>query len=98
VRRATGILLLVLAAGAYAEELRWGFATADGRPYVHVHAQQLQGGFIYELGMSASQRLGIEAHFVETPNNRIEDFMQRGRIHIICNANPQWMKEPQNFD
>lgn len=89
--------MLALATAAGAEELRWGFATADGMPYVQVQAQQLQGGFLHRLGSAASERLGFQARFVETPNNRIEDFMQRGRIHVICNANPQWMKEPQLF-
>ncbi|MBX9763621.1 MAG: hypothetical protein K2Y24_11420, partial [Pseudomonadaceae bacterium] len=80
-----------------AHELRWGFASADGQPYVEVREHQLLGGFIYELGRVASQRLGYKADFVETPNKRIEEFMHRGRIHVICNNNPQWMKNPERF-
>ena len=96
-RNITAMLLLTLALGASAEELRWGFASADGMPYVEVHEQELRGGFIYRLGNAASQRLGVPARFVETPNKRIEEFMLRGRIHVICNANPQWINEPQRF-
>lgn len=96
-RRATVILLLVMAAGASAEELRWGFATADGMPYVDVHNQALRGGFTYRLGTAAGQRLGVQVGFVETPNKRIEEFLLRGRIHVICNANPQWLEEPKRF-
>lgn len=82
---------------ACADELRWGFATADGMPYVDVHEQQLRGGFIYQLGQQASQGLGYEARFIETPNKRIDEFMQRGRIHVICNSNPQWMDKPERY-
>jgi len=80
-----------------ADELRWGFATADGMPYVDVHDQQLRGGFIYQLGQRVSQQLGYEAGFVETPNKRIDEFMQRGRIHVICNNNPQWIDKPERY-
>lgn len=77
--------------------MRWGFATADGRPYVAVQHQQLQGGFTYLLGKRAGERLGIAVEFVETPNNRVEDFLMRGRIHVICNATPDWIDQPHRF-
>ncbi|PTS84440.1 ABC transporter substrate-binding protein [Pseudomonas sp. HMWF032] len=80
-----------------AEELRWGFASADGMPYVDVKEQQLLGGVIYQLGQLASQKLGFTAAFVETPNKRIDEYMQRGRIHVICNNNPQWMEQPERY-
>lgn len=89
--------LFICAITANAHELRWGFASADGQPYVDVHEHQLRGGFIYDLGQLASQRLGFNAGFVETPNKRIEEFMHRGRIHIICNNNPQWMNKPELY-
>jgi polar amino acid transport system substrate-binding protein len=91
------ILLISCGGWACADELRWGFATADGMPYVDVHEQQLRGGFIYQLGQLASQQLGFDAAFVETPNKRIDEFMQRGRIHVICNSNPQWIDKPERY-
>lgn len=91
------ILLIGFNGWAWAGELRWGFATADGMPYVDVQAQQLRGGIIYKLGRLASQQLGYEAQFVETPNKRIDEFMQRGRIHVICNSNPQWIDKPERY-
>lgn len=90
-------LFFIWSLTASAHELRWGFASADGQPYVEVHEHQLRGGFIYELGQLASKQLGYKAGFVETPNKRIEEFMHRGRIHVICNNNPQWMKNPERF-
>lgn len=96
--RALILALLISSSGwCGAAELRWGFASADGMPYVDVDNQQLRGGFIYQLGQQASQRLGHQARFVETPNKRIDEFMQRGHIHIICNSNPQWVAEPQRY-
>lgn len=80
-----------------AAPLRWGFSSADGMPYVDVHEQQLRGGVIYKLGQMASQELGYNAEFVETPNKRIDEFMQRGRIHVICNSNPQWLDQPERY-
>ncbi len=80
-----------------AEALRWGFSPADGMPYVEVRNHQLLGGFTHRLGNRVGQRLNLEVHFVETPNRRIEEFIQRGRIHLICNANPEWVAEPQRY-
>ena len=91
------MLLIGCSGWACADELRWGFATADGMPYVDVHEQQLRGGVIYKLGQLASQQLGYQAEFVETPNKRIDEFMQRGRIHVICNSNPQWIDKPERY-
>lgn len=91
------MLLIGCNSWACADELRWGFATADGMPYVDVHDQQLRGGVIYKLGQLASQQLGFDAAFVETPNKRIDEFMQRGRIHVICNSNPQWIDNPERY-
>lgn len=91
------MLLISCSSWAWAGELRWGFAPADGMPYVDVHEQQLRGGVIYKLGQLASQQLGFEATFVETPNKRIDEFMQRGRIHMICNNNPHWMENPDRY-
>ena len=96
-RRLITMLLIGCSGWACADELRWGFATADGMPYVDVHEQQLRGGFIYKLGLLASQQLGYKAVFVETPNKRIDEYMQRGRIHVICNSNPQWIDKPERY-
>lgn len=91
------LLLCLLPTPGHADELRWGFASADGMPYVDVQGQQLRGGFIHRLGSRVSQRLGLELHFIETPNKRLEKFIQRGRIHLICNANPDWVAEPDRY-
>lgn len=91
------VLVICNATCCNAEALRWGFATADGMPYVDVIDQQLRGGVIYQLGQQAGQRLGLTVRFVETPNKRIEEFMLRGHIHVICNNNPQWMAEPSRY-
>ncbi|MCG4453644.1 ABC transporter substrate-binding protein [Pseudomonas sp. MMS21-TM103] len=80
-----------------AEALRWGFSPADDMPYVEVRNHQLLGGFTHQLGSRVGQRLNLELQFVETPNRRIEEFIQRGRIHLICNANPEWVAEPQRY-
>lgn len=57
-RRLPFPVLTSCSAWSSAEEIRWGFATADGMPYVEVVAQQLHGGFIYRLGQQASEQPG----------------------------------------
>jgi ABC-type amino acid transport substrate-binding protein len=85
-------LLLVCGGSANAEELRWGFGPLDGMPYVAVEQQQLVGGFTKLLGERVAQRLGLSVRFIEAPNNRLEAFLQEGRIQLICNSNPEWME------
>ncbi|SDG74762.1 ABC-type amino acid transport substrate-binding protein [Pseudomonas benzenivorans] len=91
------VSLSCLSALSSAEELRWGFSSADGMPYVEVKEQQLRGGFTHRLGTRVSQRLGLAPRFIETPNKRLETFIQQGRIHLICNANPEWVAEPHRY-
>jgi ABC-type amino acid transport substrate-binding protein len=91
------VLLACLSAVSSAEELRWGFASTDGMPYVEVKDQQLRGGFTHQLGTQVGQRLGLELRFIDTPNKRLESFIQQGRIHLICNTNPEWVAEPQRY-
>lgn len=95
-----GLLLVLfgcLGTLAQAEELRWGFASADGMPYVDVENQQLRGGFTHRLGTRVGQLMGLDVHFIETPNKRLEMFLQSGRIQLICNANPDWVAEPSRY-
>ncbi|MCY1345749.1 Bacterial extracellular solute-binding protein, family 3 [compost metagenome] len=80
-----------------AEELRWGFGPADGMPYVEVSDHALLGGFIHRLGERIARDLAIPVNFIETPNKRIEESLKNGRIHLICNANPEWMMDPSAY-
>ncbi|WP_324733965.1 hypothetical protein [Pseudomonas paeninsulae] len=80
-----------------AEAVHRGFSPADSLPYAEVHNHQLRGGFTHRLGSRVGQHLSLELHFVETPNRRIEELIQRGRIHLIGNANPEWAAEPQRY-
>lgn len=73
------------------EELRWGFGPADGMPYAQVGDHALLGGFIRHLGERIAKELSVSVSFVETPNKRIEESLKNGRIHVICNSNPEWM-------
>lgn len=74
-----------------AEELRWGFGPADGMPYAQVSDHALLGGFILRLGERIAKDLSVSVSFIETPNKRIEESLKNGRIHLICNSNPEWM-------
>ncbi|MGH8353585.1 MAG: substrate-binding periplasmic protein [Pseudomonas sp.] len=96
-RAVLAVLLGCWAGLSGAAELRWGFGPSDGMPYVEVHDHELQGGFTRLLGERVGQRLGLSVQFIETPNKRLEEFIQRGRIHLICNNNPEWVSQPQRY-
>lgn len=89
--------LLFTCSAASAAELLWGFGPHDGMPYVAVREQQLVGGFTRLLGERVANELNLPVRFIETPNNRLEGFLQDGRIQIICNANPEWMSHPDQL-
>ncbi|WP_349814452.1 substrate-binding periplasmic protein [Metapseudomonas boanensis] len=82
---------------AVAEELHWGFGPAEGMPYVQVSDHALLGGFIRRLGEQVAETLGVTVSFVETPNKRIEESLKNGRIHVICNTNPEWLADAPAF-
>ncbi|MDH4570989.1 amino acid ABC transporter substrate-binding protein [Pseudomonas sp. BN414] len=82
---------------ALSEELRWGFGPADGMPYAQVSDHALLGGFILHLGERIAKDLSIKVSFVETPNKRIEESLKNGRIHLICNSNPEWMVDASAY-
>lgn len=58
-----------------------------------MHDHQLRGGFTHLLGECLGQRRGLSVQFIEMPNKRLEEFIQRGRIHLIGNNNTR-MGEP----
>jgi polar amino acid transport system substrate-binding protein len=87
--------LLALPCGA--DSLRWGYGPADAMPYVGVEQQRLQRGLAHRLGLELALRLDLPVEFIETPNNRLETYLQQGRLHLICNANPEWVGEPQRL-
>ncbi len=82
---------------ALCEELRWGFGPADGMPYAQVSDHALLGGFILHLGERIAKELSIKVNFIETPNKRIEASLKNGRIHLICNSNPEWMVDASAY-
>lgn len=90
-------LLLCCGAFARAEELLWGFGPVDGMPYVEVREQQLVGGFTKLLGERVGHALGLRVRFVEVPNNRLESFLAKGRIQLICNTNPEWVPQASRW-
>ena len=90
----TALIGLLLTWGQQASaDLLWGFGPLDGMPYVAVREQQLTGGFTRLLGERVGRELAMSVRFIETPNNRLEGFLQDGRIQVICNANPEWMSQ-----
>lgn len=80
-----------------ADALRWGFGPADGMPYVQVSDHTLLGGFIHRLGERIAQELSVPIRFIETPNKRIEESLRKGRIHLICNMNPEWVVDASAY-
>lgn len=96
-KRTVLIGLLFTCSGAPAAELLWGFGPQDGMPYVAVRHQQLVGGFTRLLGERVADRLAVRVRFIETPNNRLEGFLQEGRIQLICNANPSWVTQADHL-
>lgn len=87
------VSLLLTCCPLLASELRWGFSPQDGMPYVAVRDQQLVGGFTHLLGTRVGQALATPVRFVQTPNNRLDEYLRNGRIQVICNTNPQWMSQ-----
>ena len=80
-----------------AQELRWGFGPADGMPYAQVSDHALLGGFVFRLGERITKELSVSVNFIETPNKRIEESLKNGRIHLICNSNPEWMVDASAY-
>ncbi|MFZ6050112.1 substrate-binding periplasmic protein [Pseudomonas sp. CR3202] len=66
-------------------------------PYVDVSDHVLLGGFIQRLGERIAKDLSVQVSFVETPNKRIEESLRSGRIHLICNSNPEWMMDASTY-
>lgn len=87
----------LLSSFANAESLLWGYGPADTMPYVGVEQQQVQYGLAHSLGQEISKRFGLPVEFRETPNNRLESYLQQGRLHLICNSNPEWVSQPQQY-
>ncbi|MGQ7957008.1 substrate-binding periplasmic protein [Pseudomonas sp. SP16.1] len=96
--RTLGVLLCgLLALPCGADNLRWGYGPADAMPYVGMTQGKVDRGLVHRLGLELALRLDLPIEFVETPNNRLEAYLQQGRLHLICNSNPDWLGEPQRY-
>jgi len=96
-RRFCALSLGLLSSLCSAEGLMWGYGPADTMPYVGLVQQQVQHGLAYHLSQEISKRFALPVEFLETPNNRLEPYLQQGRLHLVCNTNPEWVSQPQQY-
>ena len=89
------IPLLGWSTGLLAEPLVWGYSPSDPPPYVEMTGAELDNSVTRDLGELVAANLGRRLSFVAVPNNRIEDALKSGRIHMICNTQPQWHSQPE---
>lgn len=96
-RRSCALSLGLLSNFCSAESLMWGYGPADSMPYVGLEQQHVEHGLAYQVSQEISKRFGLPVEFLETPNNRLEPYLQQGRLHLICNTNPEWVSQPQQY-
>ena len=74
----------------HATSLNWGFSPTDPPPYVVTRDGQLENSLTRAIGERVTQELGWQLQFVDTPNARIDESLETGRIDLICNTQPHW--------
>ncbi|PKM30172.1 MAG: ABC transporter substrate-binding protein [Gammaproteobacteria bacterium HGW-Gammaproteobacteria-11] len=74
----------------HAASLNWGFSPTDPPPYVVTRDGQLGNSLTRAIGERVAQELGWQLQFVDTPNARIDEALETGRIDLICNTQPDW--------
>jgi len=79
------------------EPLLWGYSPSDPPPYVQLQGNELQPSLTRTIGEAVADVTGREVHFIATPNNRIDESLAIGRIHIICNTLPDWLSAPEQL-
>lgn len=72
--------------------LKIGVTDADAPPIVELAADghTLRGGLSRELGDALAAQLHMTPEYQVLARKRIEPMVESGRIHIVCNANPEW--------
>jgi len=76
--------------GLAQEPLRIGVADSDGPPIAVVINNTVVSGVSKDLGVLLAQQLHVEPQFIVISRKRVESFLERGKVDIVCNANPDW--------
>lgn len=103
VRLISLVLLLLLPVAALATPpnsvILWGFSPADPAPYVITHSDNnlAVNSLTHRIGSMVAAELGNDVEFIPAPNNRIEDYLQKQRIELLCNTQPDWHDNPDEY-
>ncbi|UJJ32183.1 substrate-binding periplasmic protein [Halopseudomonas maritima] len=88
------LVLLGCSSTLHATPLLWGYSPSDPPPYVALSGVDLQPSLTRELGELVGEYLNRPVTFIALPNNRIDEALDSGRIHLICNTQPEWHSKP----
>ncbi|SDU16753.1 substrate-binding periplasmic protein [Halopseudomonas salegens] len=79
--------------------IRWGFSPADPAPYVITQSDNslAPSSLTYLIGNLVADQHGKQVDFIPTPNNRIDESLQQGRIELLCNTQPDWHANPNDY-
>jgi len=91
--------LLVGSAGAdEPAPLRVGLSTAWAAPFLSLREGQAPEGLNAELGHLLAQQLKRKAQFVLLPRARLDQAAEAGEIDLRCHANPDWVRQPSQYE
>jgi polar amino acid transport system substrate-binding protein len=88
---ATVLALLAIAQPLSAQTvLKIGVSDSDGPPIAVVTESVLTAGVSWDVGQLLAQEMQVKPAFVVISRKRVEWSLEKGRVDIVCNANPAW--------
>jgi polar amino acid transport system substrate-binding protein len=93
--------VMALASPVFAKELRFAQAQTLGYPLLTLEhlpgATMVKGGLLVELQEAIAKELGFTTITTALPRLRLEEHLQQGKEHVLCYADPLWLKQPDKL-
>ncbi len=78
--------------------IRIGIFETMGYPFNQFDAKNhLSGGLLKDVGDSISMQLGATPSYFPLPRKRVDQWLESGKIDVVCYTNPKWTDSPERF-
>lgn len=74
------------------------YGTHNGPPFAITRHNVLVGGVIFDIGIALANQLGSDVRYQQVPRKRMARSIQKGDVDMRMIANPQWVKQAEQFE
>jgi len=91
------VLFFLFSMHSQAERLVFAYGPGNGEPFAITKGDKLVSGLFKDMGDEIAARMGYEADYRHTPQNRVAQLLKQGDIDGVCMTHPDWIEESDAY-